>query len=206
MYAFEQAIRPYIPVVAQTKQKVLTSVVPTPDIGIRWGKPSRFEFSNEEQKHRKQGPIAVEYLGKKEELRGKEVFRLWEKVKVAAKAPHEANKYIFERPKEIFFFTHEEEVYSEKPYGDGSNPNHIQPEITTIYHYVKFSFMFNSQDVIDSSGERGKHPDDILAATQAEFDATITGQNQKSKEYWEGVFEDIKTWSQPSWAGGPGAG
>lgn len=205
MYSsFEQAIRPFIPVVAHTKEKVITPPVPRPDIGVRWGKPSRFEFSDEADKERKQKSIAVEYLGKKEELKGIEVYRKSELVKTPTDV---LLTYEFERPVEMYFFTHEEEVYSEKPYGDGSNPNHIQPEITTVYHYIKFAFPLNNpDDEVVSSNIRGEHPDDILAKTQAEFDASLIGQMQKQKEYWEGVFEDIKTWHLPSWAGGPGAG
>lgn len=208
---FNQLATRIIPVVAHTKQKAIPIVVPKPEVGIRWGKPSRFEFSNEGAKD-KGNPIGVVFLAQKQTIKGTEVYRKWEKVKAVANSTVSGVQiptmsFEFERPKEMFFFVKETEEREETRREIGDGAVSIQPKITTVYHYIKLAYPLNDpEDEVTASGERGEHPDKTLAKTQAEFDATLLGTSQKIKEYWEGVFEDVRTWSKPSWLGGPGAG
>lgn len=201
---FNQLTTRVIPVLAYTKQKVAPVVVERPEVGIRWGKPSRFEFSNAANQNRNDS-ISVSWPSSKERLEGTEVWRKWEMIKATAhstvtKAPIPSLFFEFERPAEMFFYVKEEERYEEDREDLGGGVMKIQPKITTVYHYIKLAFPLNdSTDEVVASGERGEHPDVTLAKTQAEFDATLAGQMQKSKLYWKGVFETIKSSVKPSW-------
>lgn len=182
--SFEQVVRPYIPVVAHTKQRVIPPpLVPRPDVGIRWGKPSRFEFSQDDKDQSGGGSIIIDDE-ESATVTGTEVYREWEKVTAAAiDAP--AITFEFERPKEMFFFIEATEVTEETINENGN----IQPEITKTFHYVRISFTLNATgETIGETGERGEHPDDTLAQTQSDYDNTVAGGIQKSKEFWEGMF------------------
>lgn len=105
----EQAFRAFVPVESFTEERVTSAPIPTPEVGLRWGAQSEFEFETEEEKeeNKRGGVSARMFRYRWDPLFGKTkyavdltdyspVWREYEIIKVFAGAPQSDGTVVFD--------------------------------------------------------------------------------------------------------------